>query len=152
MLQGERKLTPLGTAYTLNLNQGDNHLYIKLVNHSGHNQLTFAFRSPAIKAPKSLVNLLRRPENERSKLENDSIKQYYREVCCLHPDWLAMQDLEKGIIKAREKLEAEIPTTLVWKELKEPRETHVLVRGQHHHSCHRCRMVLPKIDLVWHFG
>ena len=130
-VQAERAITPLGNQYDLELKQGDNSLYLKLINHSGDSRLTFAYRSPAIDVPDSLVTLLRHTSGERTKLQSNAIRRYYRQVCCLHPDWLALQDLEKGLIKSREKLEEKIPTTLVWKELDVPRDAHVLMRGQY---------------------
>ena len=65
-LQGRRKLSPLARQYDLPLKKGENHLFIKLINHEGKNELTFAFRSPAVSVPPSLVGLLRRPDSDRS--------------------------------------------------------------------------------------
>ncbi len=70
-------------------------------------------------------------ENERTDDVRSALRKYYRTVFCLHPDWLALVDQEKGIQKAKEKLISEIPTTLVWKELDKPREAHMLIRGQY---------------------
>tara|TARA_R110002049_G_scaffold4601_5_gene32395 strand:+ start:552814 stop:556389 length:3576 start_codon:yes stop_codon:yes gene_type:complete len=131
ILRGQRTIRPLRNEYSLNFRKGENHLFFKLVNHAGNNELTYAFRSPMIPPPESLVDLLSRPEDQRTKLDRDAIRRYYREVCCLHPDWLALQDLEKGLVKSQEKLKEAIPTTLVWKELDEPREAHLLMRGQY---------------------
>ena len=130
-VEGRRKLSPLSRQYDLPLKKGENHLFIKLINHAGKNELTFAFRSPAVSVPPSLVGLLQRPDADRSKQERDSIRRYYREVRCQHPDWLAMKDLESGFIKAKEKLQESVPTTLVWKELDQPREAYILTRGQY---------------------
>jgi hypothetical protein len=131
MLQGPRPLVPLGQEYELPLQQGDNELYLKLVNHGGPSQLSFAYRSPAIDVPRQLVELLRVPGEARTAEDQAALRKYYRSMICLHPDWLALNDQEKGLRKAREKLEAEIPTTLVWKELATPRQAHVLTRGQY---------------------
>ena len=131
MLRGPRKLNPLAREYDLALKKGKNDLYIKVVNHAGPSQLTFAYRSPAIDVPNKLVKLLSVEASERSADEQTAVREYYRKVCCLHPDWLALIDQRKGVQKAKEKLTAEIPTTLVWKELAKPRQAHLLTRGQY---------------------
>ncbi len=131
ILKGPRKLNPLAQEYELALKKGDNELYIKVVNHSGPSQLTFAFRSPAIDVPKKLVKLVSIPQAERTADERTALQKYYRKVYCLHPDWLVLIDQEKGIQKAKERISGEIPTTLVWKELSKPRQAHMLIRGQY---------------------
>ena len=131
MLKGQRDLNPLEQEYELDLKKGVNDLYIKIVNHHSNSQLTFAFRSPAIPVPKKLVELLSVPAARREPAQQTSLQKYYRSVYCLHPDWLALVDEEKGTKKAKQKLSSDIPTTLVWKELDKPRKAHILSRGQY---------------------
>ena len=59
------------------------------------------------------------------------LRDYYRKEQCHHPDWLALADQLAGAKKTKEKLVKESPTTLVWKELKQPRQAHILMRGQY---------------------
>ncbi|WP_218933606.1 PSD1 and planctomycete cytochrome C domain-containing protein [Rubripirellula lacrimiformis] len=122
-------LEPLADEYELPLKKGDNDLYVRVVNHSHDSKLTFAFRSPAIAIPQQLRDLVKTPVDQRSDDVRTSLQNYYRKVYCLHPDWLALIDQQKGTLAAHEKLKSEIPTTLVWKELPTPREAHVLKRG-----------------------
>ncbi|MFK8114737.1 MAG: PSD1 and planctomycete cytochrome C domain-containing protein [Rubripirellula sp.] len=129
--KGARDLKPLEQEYDLDLKKGNNDLYIKIVNHRGGSQLTFAYRSPAIPVPTKLIELISRAGEQRTDDQRLALQKYYRTVCCLHPDWLALVDQEKGIAKANEKLAGSIPTTLVWKELDKPRQAHVLTRGQY---------------------
>jgi len=116
---------------------------VKVVNHDGPSQLTFAYRSPAIDVPEQIVKLLKVPENERSPEVQSALRKYYRSVFCLHPDWLALVDQEQGIQKAKEKLLSEVPTTLVWKELEKPREAHMLIRGQYDKPGDRVERATP---------
>ncbi|MEM1067918.1 MAG: PSD1 and planctomycete cytochrome C domain-containing protein [Planctomycetota bacterium] len=130
-LKGARSLDPLKQEYELPLKKGNNDLYIKIVNHRGESQLTFAYRSPAIEVPSELVSLLEVPTSERTDEDQQAVRTFYRKVYCLHPDWLALIDQEKGTQKAIEQKEKSIPTTLVWKELATPRKAHILERGQY---------------------
>ena len=125
------KLNPLAMEYELDLKQGDNDLYFKVVNYSPPSRLTFAFRSPAINTPRQLNQLLNVAEEDRSEEDRASLMNFYRKLHCLHPDWLALVDQEKGVRKALKKLNDSVSTTLVWKELAKPRQSHVLVRGQY---------------------
>ena len=131
-LGSKRTLDPLpllGMSYDLNLKKGLNRLYIQIVNHDGDSKFSFAFRSPAVTLPDSILALA--SESDRSQEQSAALRQYYRKVICLHPDWLALQDYERGILSAKSKLENQLPTTLVWKELKKPREAKILLRGQY---------------------
>ncbi len=128
---GKGKLNPLQQEYELPLKKGSNDLYIKSVNHVGTSQLTYAFRSPAVGIPDRLRELVKTPADHRSEDVKSSLQKYFRSVYCLHPDWLALVDQERGTRAAREKLNNELPTTLVWKELDQPRQAHLLKRGQY---------------------
>ena len=95
-------MNPLATEYELDLKQGANDLYIKVVNHDGPSYLTYAFRSPAIEVPSKLVKLVSIPLPDRSDDVKAALQKYYRNVYCLHPDWMAMISQEKGTRKAKE--------------------------------------------------
>ena len=96
----QQQHNPLALEYELDLKQGDNDLYFKVVNYSPPSRLTFAFRSPAIDTPRQLNQLLNVAEQERSEQDRVSLMNFYRKVYCLHPDWLALVDQEKGVRKA----------------------------------------------------
>lgn len=129
--RGQKALVPLRNSYPLDLKQGVNEVLIKVVNHSNESELSYAYKSPAAGIPAGLVSVLERPVGGRSAAESQAIRRYYRQFHCLHPDWLALLDHEKGLKKYREELQSKLPTTLVWKETAEPREAKLLIRGQY---------------------
>lgn len=61
----------------------------------------------------------------------DAVRDFYRRVFCESPQWLALQDMRRGLVKMQSDRQNEIPTTLVWKETAEPRQAHILIRGQY---------------------
>ncbi len=128
---GPAKLNPLSAEQQLLLEKGVNHLTIKVINHDGPSTMTYAYRSPAIAIPDELKRLVQTPAADRSPEVIESLQNYYRNVFCQHPDWLAIVDLLKGTRVAMSTLESEIPTTLIWKELEKPRTAHLLNRGQY---------------------
>ncbi len=129
--EGVNRIEPLALDYQLPLKKGDNDIYLKFVNYERGSEMTYAYRSPAIEVPSRLRELVKTPTDAREESIAKSLRRFFREVHCLHPDWLALVDQEKGTRIAREKLQSEIPTTLVWKELEKPRQAHVLTRGQY---------------------
>ncbi|MEM9643753.1 MAG: DUF1553 domain-containing protein, partial [Planctomycetota bacterium] len=78
-----------------------------------------------------LASVLDTPSNERTADQSSTIRKYYREVHCNHPDWLTLEQQERGFVKSKKKLVDGFPTTLVWKEKKEPVQAYVLTRGQY---------------------
>ncbi|QEG00970.1 Planctomycete cytochrome C [Stieleria maiorica] len=124
-------INPLGRTYSLELKKGHNDLYIKTVSLGRDPQFAYAYRSPAIPLPDSIASLAAQQPSDRTDQQAASLRTYYREVQCTHPDWTVLQDMVKGAEAAKEKLEGEIATTLVWKELDQPREAKILIRGQY---------------------
>ncbi len=129
--KGTAELQPLRHAYKLPLKKGNNRLYLQLVGDRDPQRLTFAYQSPLIATPDHLANLLTRPVDRRTDAERISIRNYFRRVHCVHPDWLVLVMQEKAMVKAKEDLRASFATTLVWKETEQPRQAHVLLRGQY---------------------
>ena len=129
--RGGGEIRPLSQTYELPLKKGDNRLYIKVVNHSGPSRISYAYRSPAIGLPERLTDLLQTPQTDRRDEDAESIRQFYRQIVCSHPDWLSLVDQEKGLEKAKQSLIESFPTTLIWKETETPRQAHLLIRGQY---------------------
>jgi hypothetical protein len=124
-------IQPLNKTYTLELQKGHNDLYIKTVSQSRPAQFSYAYRSDAVPVPEGIIQWVRPKPEDRTPEQSASLRAYYREVCCDHPDWRALQDLVKGAEAARDELRSQIPTTLIWKELEQPREAKLLIRGQY---------------------
>lgn len=61
----------------------------------------------------------------------DAVRDFYRRLFCKSPQWLALQDMRRGLVKMQSDRQSEIPTTLVSKETAEPRQAHLLIRGQY---------------------
>ncbi|TWU36150.1 PSD1 and planctomycete cytochrome C domain-containing protein [Novipirellula artificiosorum] len=129
--QGPKTIRPLSEEYELNLKKGENRLYVKVVNHAEPSMFCFAFRSPAIDTGPQLAQLAGIPPSDRSDAETISLRKYFRSVVCTHPDWLLLGKLESGLLKRIEQIRSSIATTLIWKELKKPRQAHLLLRGQY---------------------
>ncbi|WP_164100564.1 PSD1 and planctomycete cytochrome C domain-containing protein [Candidatus Laterigemmans baculatus] len=128
---GERGMIPLGDEITVDLKQGDNDLYIKTINHEGPAAFAVAFRSPSAPLPEAIGEIAAKPPAERTDTEAKTLRDYYRRVVTLHPDWLVLQDMVQGLRKRRDEILATVPTTLVWRELETPRTAHVLIRGEY---------------------
>lgn len=128
---GERPLRALGKEIPLEFQAGKNQIFIKVIRHRGDSWITYALRSPAIPQPHSLRALAMIPPDQRSEAETQSLRRFYRQVVCRHPDWLALQDQQAALRKQRQGTEESVPVTLVWKETAQPRTAHVMLRGEY---------------------
>lgn len=128
---GERSLEPLVDSHELKLRAGENHLLIKHVHHAGPARLTFAIGSRSVVIPPRLATELTKVAIEGSPADRLSLQRFYRDHHCDAPQWLALQDMQRGLEKLKDEIKKEIPTTLVWKETATPRVAHILLRGQY---------------------
>ena len=124
-------IEPLSKAYKLDLKKGRNDLYIRTVSQSRPAQIAFAFRSSSIPLPSGIVELAKQAPDRRTPQQSASLRRYFRDIVCKHPDWLVLKDLLGGAQDTKKKLQEAIPTTLVWKELDQPRPANILIRGQY---------------------
>ncbi|MEM9364412.1 MAG: PSD1 and planctomycete cytochrome C domain-containing protein [Planctomycetota bacterium] len=120
---------PLSKRYPMNLKPGANHLFVMLTQTTEKAQVSFAVATRNSRYSKRVVDRLN--VDELSPRDQKTIRRFYREVVCELPEYQSLVDMKKGAEKLRDKLNTEIPTTLVWKETKEPRKAYILNRGQY---------------------
>ncbi|WP_168566429.1 PSD1 and planctomycete cytochrome C domain-containing protein [Crateriforma spongiae] len=127
----DRKLDPLGDQWELNLRKGENHLLFRLVQHDRPLRWNYALAGPSVSIPDHVHQVAATDPATRSAELTKAMQRYFRSGFCQHPDWIAITMQERAIQKAQTDLNEAIPTTLVWKETKQPRQAHVLNRGQY---------------------
>ena len=134
---GNRKdddIRPLSQRHKLSLKKGDNHLFVRHVNRSGPATLTYAIQLSTVEFSDTLkqrLAALSAPEesSDSETLDWQAAQAFYREIVCDHPSWIALNDMHDGMIAMRDKINGQVPTTLVWKETAKPRDAHILERG-----------------------
>jgi mono/diheme cytochrome c family protein len=82
--------------------------------------------SAATEVPSNIVTILKVAPAGRTAQQSNEISDYFRSQTT---ELKTVRDQLAELRKAQETLHEEIPTTLVMSERAEPRETHVLVRG-----------------------
>jgi hypothetical protein len=125
------KFDPLINTHELKFRSGENHLVIKQIQQVGRSQLSFAFASAVVELPERLISQVASLATDASIGDGRALQRFYRTVYCDAPQWLAIQDLRRGLLKMQTDINKEIPTTLVWKETAEPRQARLLQRGQY---------------------
>ena len=98
--------------------------------------------SESLKLPEDLLAALRLPAEERSKEQQDQITQAFRQTDDSWRDLTAQIDAQQ---KQLNSLNGSIPTTLVMKELDEPRETFVQIRGDFLRKGARVQPGVPEV-------
>lgn len=135
--RGPADFQPLRKKYSLKLKKGINHLFIRVVSHQSQalGRLAFAFASPDVEIPSRLagrlVALASTPLDQQTAQQIESVRSFYRSSHCRDPQWLALEDMRGGLLKMKEEVQKQIPTTLVWKETAQPRDAFILQRGQY---------------------
>jgi len=92
--------------------------------------------------PTNIVKILKVAPAERTAQQHDEINDYFRSQA---PELKTVRDQLAELHKAQETLQDEIPTTLVMRERAEPRETHVMIRGNFLNTAERVYPGVPAI-------
>ena len=126
----QRGLTPEEDRLTVDLVAGDNQLLIKLVNYQGAYSLHFVAREEEGHGELAgVAPLLARAPAERSEAQQAQLREFYRSRHW--PEWASLSERLAQLEKQRDRLEKDIPTTLVMQDMDELREAVVLIRGEY---------------------
>lgn len=140
-----RHLRPLSDEISLDLKAGENDLYVKCISHGGPSSFSAAFRAPAVLLPESIRRLAAQPEESLSAEDQETLRGYYRNVISTDPDWLVLRDMQRGLLKREEEIEASMPTTLVWREVSPARPAKILIRGEYDKPGEDVSREVPKV-------
>lgn len=117
--------------FVLELKPGENGFLAKVVNISWECEFYFALRGVDGRMPKAIREILDIPSEERDTDQRNKLQAFYRENMIADP---AYHSLRHELAECRRKLDllnAEIPTTMVMREMDDPRSTFRLDRGQY---------------------
>lgn len=118
---------PLSKTIALPLTAGENHLYLRVIDSGQQNRLAYAIRSIAYPLPETMAEIVHSADAEHQQ----DLRQYFRRVICVHPDWTTLVVLRNTVAKQKQSMLQTLPTTLVWKELPAPRPAKILIGGQY---------------------
>ena len=123
-----RPLAPAQDRVTLALSAGDNRLLMKVVNAGGGFGFHFQIeREELFDLPFDIARAVSVPLSERTPEDAALLRTKYRRDASA--EYAALEATRDGVVAARTALEAEVPMTMITRDLDEPRPTHVLIRG-----------------------
>ena len=130
----EREVAPNQDELMLQLSEGENHLLIKLLNFGGETGFYFQFDSEIDTVSGELVVTTQTPSSERTSRQRRLIREIFRSRFANHPAVVEIRQQLRKLRKRKSDIERQIATSLVWKELDEPRPAYLLVRGEYDHQ------------------
>jgi hypothetical protein len=136
----ERGFTIDQDQVSIRLNEGENALLMKVVNYG--NDYAFSFRSASEQSSEIPLDIeLILTSSEQDEQESLKLRNYYREH--FSPVWQGIIAKRDELLEREKQIVAQIPTTMVMKEMSDPRDTHVLVRGQYDQKDKRVKPATP---------
>jgi len=94
----------------------------------GRFRISLTDAASPIPLPQAVVDALQTPAPERTREQNEALAAHHRQQS---PEWHAATATATRASQAVRDLESRLPTTMVMKELSEPREARVLLRGEY---------------------
>jgi hypothetical protein len=124
------------------LKQGENEILLKVVDYGGSYAFFFAKEAEQRgEHPFEIDQILLTAKDARSAEQSTRLRDYYRGKSS--PEWREKVD---ALAKAKTELssfENSLPTVMVMQEMEEPRQTHMLIRGQYDQLGDVVQPVLP---------
>lgn len=114
----------------VDLKEGENTLLLKVVNHGADYAFYFRRGTEQVgEVPFEIEQILARKPEDRSEEGARSLQEFYRSRNS--PEWKTEYEAYLAVVQEEKEFNAKIPTVMVMKEMPEPRETHMLVRGDY---------------------
>jgi len=81
--------------------------------------------------PAEILAIVKTEADKRDDAQDKKLKDHYRANVTKDAAYIAVRDQIAAVTKQRDGLQNSIPTTLIWKEKKEPVKAHILKRGEY---------------------
>ncbi|RIK76943.1 MAG: hypothetical protein DCC67_13255 [Planctomycetota bacterium] len=116
---------------TLKLRQGENHLLIKILNFGGPSGFYFAAKTTLAVMPPDVLAAAQLPAAERTVEQQSLLRQFFRNNIAQSAQLDQFRAELGGLRTARAEVDRSVPTTLIFRELPQPKPAYVLLRGQY---------------------
>ena len=117
--------------FEVELRSGENRLLAKVVNISWDCNFYFALRNFRGRIPAAIEQILGQASDQRSPADVEKLSDYYLENVLAADEYHALRSELLARQRQLEELNSRITTTMVMREMKEPRTTFRLDRGQY---------------------
>lgn len=115
----------------ISLKEGDNDLMLKVINWRGDAGFYFRIESPHIKAPNDVARIAGIASDKRTPEQAGRIRDYFRHHVTGNRELVAQRARLFAAQKALSDVERAMPSTLIYRERKQPREAFMLIRGNY---------------------
>ncbi len=129
----------------LPLKKGENHLLIKVLNFGGASGYYFALKSEIQALPEAVYNIATNDGTELTDEQKTVLRAYYRNQVSGYGELVAVRGELKTSRDSLAEVERGIPTTLVWRESKEPKDSFILKRGEYDQKGEKVGRHTPRI-------
>lgn len=126
-----RGVAPDQERLSLALREGKNELLLKVVNYAAGSAFHFNYPDARAGIPDNILAILRKEADTLETKERETLRDHYRNAVSQHPVLKLVKEDIAQTEKARNALDDQVVTTLIWKEREKPREAFVLKRGEY---------------------
>ena len=140
-----RGVAPDQDVVELALREGENELLVKIINFGGASGFYFKVHDAAAPVPPEIAEILKLPAEKRTEQQSSRLRDHYRNKVCELPELVELREALARLRKARSDLDRQIPTTLIFRERKEPKPAFVLYRGEYDKPRERVQRATPAI-------
>jgi len=127
----EREIAPNQDRIEISLKAGDNDLMLKVLNWQGDAGFYFRMESPHAVAPDEIARIAAIAPAKRNPEQTKRIRAYFRHHASIDSSLVAQRNSLFAAQKSLTDTERAVPSTLIFRERKEPREAFMLVRGNY---------------------
>ena len=134
----------------LKLKRGENRLLVKILNFQAGSGFYFAAKTDRPIMPPDVLAAATAPVAERTAEQQTLVRQYFRNTAAKSPEFDALRTELTALRGQRAAVDGEIATTLIFRELPQPKPAFMLTRGEYdQHGAQVERRVpaaLPPLD------
>jgi len=120
----------------LSLVEGENQLLVKIVNLGDESGFYFSMDAEQPIVSPDIVEIAGIPNDKRSNEQAKTISEFFRNDIAKSEALQEVQENLEQLRTVRAKVDRQVPTTLIWREKKEPSPAHYLKRGEYDQPGH----------------